>query len=104
MAFHALEKLINMRDGYQRAFRIAGKELLLIQQAGEAVIIENSCPHMGVPLTDASLLANKVIRCNAHGIEFELASGKAIGPLSDTLECLKKFPVVYEGNQLGVDC
>ena len=103
MAFYPLEKLFNLRDGYKRAFVVAGKNLLLIQLDGQPVIIENSCPHMGISLTNAVLLPDNGIRCNAHGIEFDLQSGRAIGPLANTLECLKKYSVVYEGNMLGVD-
>lgn len=103
MAFFALEKLINLHDGYLKPFKVAGRELLLIQEAGRPYIIENSCPHMGVSLSSATLLPEGLIRCRAHGIEFELESGKAIGPLANNLECLKKFSIVYQGANLGVE-
>ncbi len=103
MTFYALEKLVNLQDGYQKAFKVAGHNLLLVHENGRSYLLENACPHMGVALDRATLLPQGLIRCNAHGIEFELDSGKALGPLANTLECLKKFEPVYQGNEIGVD-
>lgn len=103
MSFFPLEQLSRISDGYQKAFSAGGKDVLLCQLDGEVFIIENSCPHMGVPLSSATQLPKKQLRCQAHGIAFDLVSSKALGPLAGTLECIKKFPVVYEGTQVGVD-
>lgn len=103
MAFVALEQLSRLHDGYQQAFNVEGKALLLCQLEGQVFIVENRCPHMDVSLTNATQLPGPMLRCSAHGIEFDLQSGKAQGPLADTLDCLKMFPLVYEGTQIGVD-
>ena len=103
MAYHPLEKLLNLHDGYRKSFTVAGRSLLLLQQQSEVYLIANVCPHMGAPLSNAQLLENSVIRCKAHGIEFELASGRALGPLAAVMQCLRKYPVAYEGNTVGVD-
>lgn len=103
MTFYSLEKLSELYDGYQKAFSVNGKALLLIQTEGQVHIIENICPHMDVPLTQAIQLPEQRIRCRAHGIEFELESGKALGPLANTLSCLTRFLPVYEGTYIGVE-
>jgi len=103
MAFFPIEQLNRLYDGYQKAFKIAGRDLLLLQQDGVPFVIENRCPHMDAPLTYAAQVPGGLLRCRVHGIEFELASGKACGPLANTIDGLKKFPVVFDGNQLGVD-
>ncbi len=103
MPFFPLEQLSKMHDGYQRDFSVEGHQLLLCQLEGEVFVIENRCPHMDVSLTFAMQLPGVKIRCRAHGIEFDLRSGKACGPLAETLESIKKYPVIYEGNQLGVE-
>ena len=103
MAFIPIEQLNRLYDGYQKAFKIAGWDLLLLQQGGVPIIIENRCPHMDAPLTFAEQVAGGLLRCRAHGIAFSLSTGKACGPLANTIDCLKKFPVVYDGNQLGID-
>ena len=100
MTFYPLEKIHRLYDGYQQAFTVAGKDLLLIQDSGEVFLLRNACPHLSAPLTYASI-NNGVIRCPMHGIDFQLRSGCAllspIGPL-------EKFEPVYEGNQLGILC
>ena len=103
MAFYPLEKLGELYDGYQKAFKIAKQCLLVIQLDGKVYIIENRCPHMDIPLTNATQLPGAMLRCRAHGIEFSLDSGKSDGALADVLPCLKKYVVAYEGNMLGVD-
>ena len=103
MTFFALEQCHRLHDGYQRAFKVEGQDLLLCQLEGQVFIIENRCPHMDVSLTEAVQLPGKKLRCRAHGIEFDMVTAKACGPLADTLDCLRHFPVVYEGTQIGVE-
>jgi len=97
MAFYPLEKLHRLHDGYLNPFRIEGRDLLLVQSDGVAFVIENRCPHMDAPLTYASVTKGR-IRCPLHGIEFDLRTGR--GSCSKSLQSL---PVIYEGNQLGVE-
>lgn len=101
--FYPVETLSRLHDGFRKAFSANGLNLLLLQHEGEVFIIENRCPHMDVSLSHAVLLDGKKIQCRAHGIEFELQSGKACGPLAATLDCLRKFRVAYDGNKVGID-
>lgn len=103
MAFIALEQLANLYDGYRRAVTVRGKSLLLCQLDGKVFLIENRCPHMDVPLTDAQDLGNCTLRCLAHGIEFNLNTGKASGPLADVLSPIKQYSPVYDGTKIGLD-
>ncbi len=98
MTFYPLEKLHLLYDGYIRPFRIAGRDLLLVQDQGRTYLIANRCPHMDAPLTFATV-RNGLLRCPMHGIEFDLPSG---GARSGCFSPLEKFTVVYEGNLLGV--
>jgi nitrite reductase/ring-hydroxylating ferredoxin subunit len=100
MAFVVLEMLHQLYDGYRRVFRVGGRELLLIQEEGRAVLINNSCPHAGAALVNASCVDN-ALRCPRHGISFDLATGRARdGACSDGLIFV---PIIYEGNRLGVE-
>lgn len=103
MAFYALEKLINMHDGYKQAFTVAGRNLLLVQENGKVYLISNSCPHMGAALHTGTLTPAGQIRCRSHGIEFDLESGRAEGPLANMMEPLRKFEIAYDGPNLGVE-
>lgn len=101
--FYPLEKLAKLHDGYQKAFVLESHSLLLLQMDGQRYLIENRCPHMDVPLTTAEQLPDGGLRCRAHGIAFDLPSGKAQGPLANQLDCLKQFPLAYDGDTLGVE-
>ena len=103
MAFHPLAHLHQLYDGYKQVFRVAGYELLLIQNEGKTFLIENRCPHMDARLDTGDIAAEQTLRCRVHGIAFDLYSGKAQGPLGDSIDCLRRFTLVYQGNQLGVD-
>lgn len=102
MAFYPLANLVDLHDGYSAAFNVQGRPLLLLQDGGETFVIENRCPHMDALLSTGRVLQGAVV-CRAHGIAFDLRSGRARGPLADTLDCLRIFPVVYAGNKIGVE-
>lgn len=102
MAFIALANLSELHEGFKRAVRVQGRALLLIEHDGQRYIIEDRCPHMDAPLASGQIAAGG-IRCRAHGINFDLRTGRAEGALASSLECLKRFPVAYEGTQIGLD-
>ncbi len=102
MAFYGLANLADMHDGFKVAVTVNGRPLLLLQDCGEVFVIENRCPHMDAALSTGRI-ADGAIVCRAHGIAFDLRSGRARGPLADTLDCLRQFSVIYEGNKIGVD-
>lgn len=101
MGFVALEKLHQLYDGYRRVFRLGGREWILLQEHGKVYCIANQCPHLQAPLAQASI-ANHVLRCPSHGIEFDLRSGMPIDPRS-CRHALARLPLIYEGNQIGLD-
>ena len=103
MAYQQLEHLHRLYDGYMQAFKVQGLDLLLIQDAGKTYLIENRCPHMDVSLDSGTIVPGGQIRCRAHGIEFSLDTGKASGALADTLDCLQRYKLVYQGNTVGID-
>ena len=46
MRFLALEKLINLHDGYRKTVKVDSLEVLIVQEAGEVFIVQ-SRPHQG---------------------------------------------------------
>lgn len=102
MAFKAIEKLINMHDGYRKQFVANRQEMLLIQEAGEHYIIQSSCPHKHWPLQTASI-NNGLIVCAKHGMQFMLSTGQAANKQAKGCQTLKVFKVEYEGNAIGLN-
>ena len=99
MAYLALEKLINMHDGYRKVFRVDGRELLLLQESGEPHLVLRACPHAAMPL-DTAVVNGDELTCPWHLMRFSLSTGVASHPDCPSLEIV---PLAYEGNTLGVD-
>lgn len=100
MAFVPLEKLHQLHDGYRKVVSVAGQSLLLLQENGRPLLIKNACPHAGAALTHASI-NGRSLRCPLHGMEFDLHTGRTTNPACR--DALVFMPLVYEGNQLGVE-
>lgn len=102
MAFHAISPLVDLYDGCRVSVKIGRHSLLLVQCDGEVSIFDNRCPHMDAPLATGALTSGSIV-CRAHGIAFDLTTGRAAGPLADVLDCLNFYPVVYQGSFVGVE-
>lgn len=99
MAFFALERLVNLYDGYRQPFAVNGVSLLLIQDEGRRYLILNQCPHQQVPLSNGAVVNNE-IHCAYHGMRFSLESGASNDGCNERLHF---FPIAYDGPNLGVD-
>ena len=101
VAYRALEKLINLHDGYRRVFRLANREMLLLQENDEPRLLERRCPHAGQLLDLAPIDTSRLV-CPRHGVSFSLADGSPEPPICPALHIRE---LVYEGNSVGVeDC
>ena len=98
MRFLALEKLINLRDGYRRRFKVDSLDVLLLQEQGELHIIQRDCPHRSHPL-DRADVRDGAIYCTAHQFGFNLRSGQSV---NNPCPALKVYTPVYEGTEVGV--
>ena len=100
MAFVALEMLHQLYDGYRKVCRVDGRDLLLMQEEGKVLLINNSCPHPGATLVHASCIGG-ALRCPKHGISFDLATGRARDGICSS--GLVFVPIIYEGGRLGIE-
>lgn len=101
MRFYPLEKLINLHDSYSRQFKIDNLQLLLFQRLGELYLIEAQCPHRAHPL-DVASIDGGVIQCALHNYQFAIDDGRLLHATEEPCRGLRVFPVVYEGNEVGV--
>ena len=103
MSWQQIVSLDTLRKSGKYVCQFDNNRLLVCYLDGDIFVIENRCPHMDVPLDRGEFLASKVIRCNAHGIEFKLDSGEAQGPLAGTLCGLKKYQHCIKNNWVFVN-
>lgn len=99
MAFYPLERLMNLCEGYQRAFKINNVDLLLVHSEGQTYLLINQCPHQKYPLTEATIRQGEV-QCPFHGMRFDLKTGLSRDACRESLAYL---PIAYEGSQIGVN-
>ena len=101
MRFYPLEKLINLHDSYACNFKIDNLHLLLLQRSGERFLIEGRCPHRGHPL-DVASFDGGVIQCALHHYRFAVADGRLMYATEEPCRGLRRYQLVYEGNEVGV--
>jgi nitrite reductase/ring-hydroxylating ferredoxin subunit len=78
-------KKTDLKDG-KFVFESDTKGRILIQEfMGELYVINNKCPHLGLPLQgktpllSATCTKNGGVVCSVHGSEFDLKTGAALG-------------------------
>src|SRR4051812_32420444 len=101
MRFYALEKFINLYDGYRRAFKIDQHQLLLLQELGQTYLLEAFCPHRGHPLEHAEIIDGQV-RCPLHSYQFALDSGAVRRATEGPCRPLRCYELIYRDTDLGV--
>ena len=99
--YYRLESLMNLAEGYRKAFKIDSREILLVQPNKQAYLIENACPHLGIQLQNAKFKGESIV-CPGHQFEFDLRTGR--NRLEHLTRCrpLKFFDLVTRGNEVGV--
>ena len=70
-------------ENSSKAVDVAGVAVLLCNVGGEFFAVENRCPHQNQPLAGGRI-RNGYIFCPLHGMRFKLATGEAIGQLTNT--------------------
>jgi|AGTN01.1.fsa_nt_gi Ferredoxin subunits of nitrite reductase and ring-hydroxylating dioxygenases len=99
MAFVAVAKKDKLLQDAMLSVPAGGTDVLLVNAGGIIYAYEDSCEHMGVPLSMGTLRDN-VVTCSAHHWSYNVCTGRGINP--DTA-CLKNFPVNVEGDDILVD-
>jgi MmoB/DmpM family protein/Rieske 2Fe-2S protein len=72
---------------------------VLCNVEGVVYAYDNSCPHLGSPLSKGRL-EEHVLTCAAHEWSFDVRTGSGINPAQ---ACLRGYPVRLEGDRILVD-
>lgn len=102
MTYYALAKTNELEEGFKRSVKLPAMTLVICYQENSVFIFEDRCPHMDIPLSTGTL-EKGMIRCRAHGIAFDLATGEGEGSWADTLDCLNQFTPIYRDYSVGVE-
>jgi 3-phenylpropionate/trans-cinnamate dioxygenase ferredoxin subunit len=63
-----------LAPGQRKLVFVDGRSVVLFNIEGELHAIENSCPHNGASLAGGQM-EGRVLRCPAHGLRFDVATG-----------------------------
>jgi toluene monooxygenase system ferredoxin subunit len=91
--------LDDLWEGDTRSVSLDGREILLCNVAGAVFAYDDSCPHLGNPLSKGKLEGH-VLTCAAHEWSFDVRTGGGINP---SQLCLQRHAVRIEGGQILVD-
>jgi nitrite reductase/ring-hydroxylating ferredoxin subunit len=99
--FHPLERAENLREGHVRAFKVAGQDVVLVQQGGVASVLEGFCPHAGHPLAAARVIGTS-LRCDMHGYLFDVHTGVCTLYTEGPCRALRVYASEVRNGVLGV--
>jgi len=89
----------DVADGEAKALEVMGLHLALYHVGGEWFCTDNVCTHAFALLTDG-WLEEHVIECPLHAGQFDIRTGKGLGPPIDA--DIKTFPVRVEGEAVMI--
>lgn len=86
--------------GQAKAVDVKGQTVAVFNVGGKFYAIEDTCTHVGGPLSEGELQGTAVT-CPWHGAQFDVTSGKVLGP--PAAEGVKSYPVRVEGDEIKVE-
>lgn len=86
--------------GQAKAVDVKGQTIALFNVGGKFYAIEDTCTHVGGPLSEGEVQGTAVT-CPWHGAQFDVTSGKVLGPPAG--EGVKNFPVRVEGGEIKLE-
>ena len=100
MGFERVAALADVPDGANKAFDIAGRQLLIARAPMGLFAVGAICSHQYTPLEGGKMKACFLF-CPLHGVRFDLRDGKPAGTLTD--QPIPTWPVKLEGDDVYVD-
>jgi len=90
----------DLSPGEGKVCEAEGQTIALFNVDGTLYAIENTCTHVGGSLGEGALVGDQ-ITCPLHGAQFNVASGKVLGP--PARGDVKSFVVTVEGSDVLIE-
>ena len=100
MTLHTLCKKDELKPGEGKQVEVNGAAIAVFNVDGSYHAIRGECTHQGGPLGEGELEGTKVT-CPWHGAEFDVTSGKVLGPPASLPE--ESYTVVVEGDDVKIE-
>ena len=93
-------KASELGTGQAKVVEVKGQAIAVFNVGGKFYAIEDTCPHVGGPLSEGEFQGTTVT-CPWHGAQFDVTTGKVLAPPAD--EAVKSYPVRVEGDEIQVE-
>ena len=93
-------KASELGTGQAKVVEVKGQAIAVFNVGGKFYAIEDTCPHVGGPLSEGEFQGTTVT-CPWHGAQFDVTTGKVLAPPAD--EAVKSYPVHVEGDEIKVE-
>ncbi len=90
----------DLAPGRGKMVEVSGKKIALFNLEGSFYAIDDTCPHVGGPLSEGEIQGEKVI-CPWHGSIFNIKTGEVLGPPARTE--VASYNVRVEGTDIEVE-
>lgn len=72
---HLIGKIDRLKEGEAGCVTVEGKTIAVFRFEGKFYAIDDSCPHMGAPLSSGSIQEDGTVACPWHYWRFRLSDG-----------------------------
>lgn len=86
--------------GQAKSVDVKGQAVAVFNVGGKFYAIEDTCPHVGGPLSEGEVQGTTVT-CPWHGAQFDVTSGKVLAPPAD--DGVKSYPVHVQGDEIKIE-
>ncbi|MBI3087898.1 MAG: non-heme iron oxygenase ferredoxin subunit [Candidatus Omnitrophica bacterium] len=93
-------KASDVGPGQAKTVEVNGTPVALFNIGGTFYAIDDTCTHVGGPLSEGELQGTAVT-CPWHGAQFDVTSGRALTP--PAAEGVKRYPVRVEGDEIKLE-
>ena len=98
--FVTVGKTSELGQGQSKTVEVGGVPVAVFNVGGKYYAIEDTCSHVGGPLSEGEL-DGTTVTFPWHGAQFDLATGKALTPPASA--GLKTYQVHVEGDDVKVE-
>ena len=98
--FVKVAKTDEISPGHGKLVEAGGKKIALFNVEGDFYAIDDTCTHVGGPLSEVSL-DGKEVTCPWHGAIYDVTSGKVLSPPAP--QGVARYDVRVEGSDIEVE-
>ncbi len=98
--FIAVAKKTDVSPGHKKTVTVEGRQIVLANVDGQFFAIGDVCTHAGCSLGGKGVLNGTVVTCGCHGGQFDVTTGKVIGP--PPTEDEPSYKVKVEGEDIFI--